>query len=82
MTDAWADVRKLIGDAPKSDMGPRKMTRSLLTDADALLAVAHDGLQFHRYLYTIRSKGDPNPSFEKWLEMVNPRLAAIPEHLK
>ena len=86
MTDPWADVRELIGDAPKSDMGPRKMTRSLLTDADALWSGNREAraqiVHLIAWLASDLSALNRRELVEAVDRIAGDALAALPEGLK
>lgn len=86
MTDPWEDVRKEIDNVMRFYMDGVDVnkTEALLADADALLTVVKERLNYALDCYEVITD-DANAipiTFEQFLSRDFPSLAALPEHLR
>ena len=81
----WADVRAKSDNGDYVVFGTAAIdidVRGILTDADALLALARaDMTRAYEEWLDLASK-EKAEFFNEWLEHTHPDLAALPEHLK
>ncbi len=98
VTDPWADVRERLEaeelrltSEPIGDLGREfdkvrrnlaEVGRTLIDDADALLAVVRQDLGDARSEWRQLAGTEKLEPFDEWLDYVHPDLAALPERLK